>query len=188
MHEIEPYYSWEKYYSAENDPHSPYYGKEYNFDQYSDTIYGYYIHPAWDNIGSQTLYIKIIYANYDSGIAVIEMIGEWNDAIHNDVMFLKRNVVDELVNNGIHRFILIGENVFDFHGSDDCYYEEWFEDIEDGWIAAINFRYFVHDEWRKFGIDAYLNYGGEMEIDNWRTYHPEAFCAMVSGMIVKRLT
>mgnify|MGYP000583790805 CR=1 FL=1 len=26
----------------------------------------------------------------------------------------------------------IGENVFNFHGSDDCYYEEWFDELEEG--------------------------------------------------------
>jgi len=28
------------------------------------------------------------------------------------------------------QFILIGENVLNFHSSDDCYYEEWFQDVE----------------------------------------------------------
>ena len=35
---------------------------------------------------------------------------------------------------------MIGENVLNFHASDDCYYEEWFQEVEDGWIAAVNFR------------------------------------------------
>jgi hypothetical protein len=47
-------------------------------------------------------------------------------------MHFKRNVIDQMVGNGINQFILIGENVMNFHGSDDCYYEEWFEDVEDG--------------------------------------------------------
>ena len=52
MHQIEPYYNWLKYYDSSTDKRSPFFGKEYNFDQYSETIYGYYIDPAWDNIGS----------------------------------------------------------------------------------------------------------------------------------------
>jgi len=67
MHDIEPYYNWLKYYNPAKDPRSPFHGKHYNFDQYSDTIYGYYIDPAWDFIGSETLYIKILFTDYDKG-------------------------------------------------------------------------------------------------------------------------
>ena len=41
-------------------------------------------------------------------------------------MFLKRNIIDELVGEGIDKFIMIGENVLNYHASDDSYYEEWF--------------------------------------------------------------
>ena len=30
MHDIEPHYSWRHIYTAENDPISPFYGREYN--------------------------------------------------------------------------------------------------------------------------------------------------------------
>src|SRR5690606_28829568 len=120
-------------------------------------------------MGSETLYIKVLYANYEFGVAIFEFIGEWNDAISNDIMLLKRNVVDHFSSNGINRFILIGENVFNFHGADDCYYEEWFEDIENGWIAAIGFQDFILDEWKKYNLDYYINFGGKLQINNWRT-------------------
>ena len=56
------------------------------------------------------------------------MFGEWNDTLHNDIMFFKRNVIDHLIGQGIRKFILLGENLLNFHGSrDDEYYEEWFE-------------------------------------------------------------
>lgn len=61
-------------------------------------------------------------------------------------MLLKRDIIDELIHQGINKFILIGENVLNYHASDDCYYQEWFEDIEDGWIVAINFREHVLKE------------------------------------------
>jgi hypothetical protein len=32
-------------------------------------------------MGSETLYLKILYADYEAGYVVIEFIGEWNDAI-----------------------------------------------------------------------------------------------------------
>lgn len=187
MHEIEPFYNWEKYYNVANDEFSPYYGKQYNFDLYSETIYGYYIDPAWDFMGSETLYIKILYTNYSKGYVVIEFIGEWNDAINNDVMHLKRNIVEHLSGNGINKFILIGENILNFHGSDDCYYEEWFEDVEDGWIAAVNFRDFVLEEMKKYNIDSYVNFGGSLQIENWRTMRPMDFCNHVNNMIQRRL-
>ncbi len=193
MHTIEPYHRWLKYYDSSLDDQSPFHGKEYNYDLYSDTIYGYYIDPGWDFMGSETLYIKILYANYHEGQVVIEMIGEWNDAIHNDVMHLKRNIIDHFVQEGISKFVLIGENVFNFHGSDDCYYEEWFEDVEDdpsvpGWIAAVNFRDFVMDEMRNYNIDNYVNLGGSLQIANWRTMNPVAFCSLVDQLVARRLS
>jgi len=124
MHNIEPYYNWLKYYDPAADERSPFYGKQYNFDVYSETIYGYYIDPAWDGFGSETLYLKILYADYLTGFAVIEFIGEWNDAINNDIMTLKRNILELMIAEDINKFILIGENILNYHGSDDSYYEE----------------------------------------------------------------
>ena len=187
MHEIEPFYRWETFYKSSDDKKSPFYGKEYNFDLYTNDIYGYYIHPGWDFIGSETLYVKILFADYKKKFSVIELIGEWNDTLYNDIMHLKRNLIDELSVHGIDKYILIGENVFNFHGSDDCYYEEWFEDVENGWIVAINFREFVHQEWRKYGIDSYVNYGGNLETINWRTMTPQIFFDHINAAITKRL-
>jgi len=187
MQDIEPFYGWEFYYTSPEDEFSPFHGAEYNLDQYSTEIYGYYIHPLWDYIGSETLYIKVLYANYESGLLIMELLGEWNDALHNDIMHLKRNVIDHFTLQGIRKYILLGENVFNFHGSDDCYYEEWFEDMEEGWIAAIGFRDHVIQEWKKFGVDAYLNYGGTLAIDNWRTMLPTVLFEQVDGILARRL-
>jgi hypothetical protein len=187
MHEIEPYYNWLKYYDSSTDDRSPFFGKEYNHDVYSETIYGYYIDPAWDFIGSETLYLKILYADYDRGFAVIEFIGEWNDAINNDIMHLKRNVIEQLLAEGINKYILIGENVMNFHGSDDSYYEEWFEDVEDGWIAAVSFPEFIQEELKKYNVDHYVNMGGTLQITQWRTLHPLNFFEAVDRLIQRRL-
>ncbi len=187
MHNIEPYYSWLKYYDPSADTHSPFYGKEYNLDVYSETIYGYYIDPSWDSIGSETLYIKILYTDYTIGFTVIEFIGEWNDAVNNDIMTLKRNILELLLKAGINKFILIGENILNFHGSDDCYYEEWFEDVEDGWIAAVSFPVFIQEELRKYNVDNYINMGGTLQIEQWRTLQPLNFYELVSTLIQRRL-
>ncbi|CAA9240533.1 MAG: FIG00907798: hypothetical protein [uncultured Cytophagales bacterium] len=187
MHDIEPFYNWENYYVASEDEKSPFFGRSYNMHQYTNDIYGYYIHPLWDDIGSETLYVKVLYTSYNRQYMVIEMFGEWNDALHNDVMHLKRNLLDYMLRRDIKYFILIGENILNFHGSDDCYYEEWFEDVEDGWIAAVNFRDFVEDEWKKYRLDYYINFGGTLQIDNWRTLTPQKFFDTVNDLIVRRL-
>ncbi len=187
MHQIEPYYSWLKYYNTAEDPNSPFDGKEYNFDLYSETIYGYYIDPHWDFMGSETLYIKILYADYDQGYIIIEFIGEWNDAINNDIMHFKRNIVDHFNGLGINKYLLIGENILNFHGSDDSYYEEWFEDMEDGWITGINFRDFVVEEMANYNVDSYINFGGELDIVNWRTLKPTVFFERINQIISRRI-
>jgi hypothetical protein len=188
MHTIIPYHKWLQYYDPATDENSPFFGKEYNYDMYSDTIYGYYIDPAWDYMGSATLYIKVLFADYDEHFAIIEFIGEWNDAIENDIMTFKNNVINPMLREGINQFILIGENVFNFHGSDDCYYEEWFEDVENGWIVAVLFRDFIYQEWQKYGIDSYISYGGSLEILNWRTLSPHQFFEQVRKIMQYRLT
>lgn len=187
MHDIEPHYNWRHLYVSEEDPVSPFYGKIYSEFEFSERIYEYYIHPQWDNIGSPTLFIKIIYANYDLSCVIIELIGEWNDCLHNDIMTFKRDILDHLILNGIKNFILIGENVLNFHYSDDCYYEEWFEDIEDGWICAVNFLPHVLSEMCVVGIDQYLIWGGELDDLDWRTYKPDLLYQKIQSLIEKRL-
>lgn len=187
MHNIEPYYNWLKYYDPAADDRSPFFGKQYNHDVYSETIYGYYIDPAWDSFGSETLYLKVLYADYHTGHVVIELIGEWNDAINNDIMTLKRNILELMLAEELNKFILIGENILNFHGSDDSYYEEWFEEVGDGWIAGVSFPQFVQDELRKFNVDQYINLGGTLQIEQWRTLRPQNFCELVGTLIQRRL-
>jgi hypothetical protein len=187
MHEIEPFYNWQRYYLAEDDERSPFYGRTYGIE-YEDTIYGYYIDPNWDSIESETLYCKLLMADYDLRYAVIELFGEWNDTLHNDVMWLKRNVIDHLTREGINQYILIGENLFQFHGGEEDYYEEWYEDVEDGWIAAVNFPNFILEEFKRYHVDSYINSGGTLQmIDNWRTMKPHLFYEVVKGLIMRRL-
>lgn len=187
MQDIEPFYAWRELYIAADDELSPFYGREYSEFVYSNTIYNYYIHPQWDDFGSNTLYVKVLYTDYEAGCAVMEFIGEWNDAINNDIMTLKRDVIDHMTGNGITKFILIGENVLNFHASDDSYYAEWFEDTEEGWIAAINFREHVRKEFEKNNIDFYFVMGGELNILSWRTFNPVQLFQYVEGIIRHRI-
>ncbi len=189
MHEIEPYSNWLKYYDSSFDERSPFFGKEYNHDLYQDTIYGYYINPAWDSIESETLYLKILFVNYKEGFVILEFIGEWNDTLHNDIMLLKRNFLELLLAEGISKFILVGEHILNFHGSDDSYYEEWFEEVEEnnGWIAGVNFPEFIQEEQRRYRIDQYINMGGTLQLEHWRTLHPQRLYELVSALIQRRL-
>ena len=187
MQDLEPYYSWKKYYESSDDESSPFYGREYSEFEYTNSIYNFYIHPQWDEFGSSTLYVKILFCDYAEGFAILEFIGEWNDCINNDIMFLKREVIEPLLESGINKFILIGENILNFHASDDCYYEEWFQEVEEGWIAAINFRRHVADEFCKNNIDYYLVFGGDLDTFIWRNLNPRQVYEQISGVIGRRL-
>ena len=187
MHYVEPYYNWRGYYIASEDPSSPFYGREYSEFEFNNSVYNFYIHPQWDSIGSPTLFIKILFTDYESGFVIIELLGEWNDAIENDIMILKRDIIEPIMEQGITKFILIGENVLNFHYSDDCYYEEWFDEVEDGWIAMVNFHEHVITEFERANIDHYFLMGGELEEIEWRTYLPQQFFDKVSSLVNNRI-
>ena len=190
MHDIEPFYRWRDYYVAAEDERSPFYGREYDEFQYTQKIYNYFIHPQWDEFGSSTLYLKILYTDYDLGYTIIELIGEWNDCLDNDVMYLKREVIDPLIEEGIRRFILICENVLNFHGSDDCYYEEWLEDVkeEGGWICFINTQEHVAAEMQETGLQSYVNFGDAFNDINWRPHKPKAIFRALDARIKDELS
>jgi hypothetical protein len=187
MHDIEPFYNWRHFYIAEEDELSPFYGREYSEFVFSSSIYNYFIHPQWDNIGSATLYLKILFANYEEHFCIIELMGEWNDCLYNDVMYLKRNVIEFLEEQGINKYILIGENVLNFHFDDDSYYQEWFDEIEDGWIACVNFREHVIREFENASLDYYMAMGGKLNNLSWRTADPLKLFTIVESLMMKRL-
>ena len=128
MHTIEPYSGWRKHYIASEDIKSPFFGRIYSEFEFTNTIYNYYIHPQWDEFGSETLYLKILYVDYNIGYTIIEFIGEWNDTLYNDVMYLKREVIDHLISNGIDKFI---SAMYHWHTESERYQNEAqiFEDI-----------------------------------------------------------
>ena len=187
MHTIEPYYRWRHLYISSEDDRSPFYEKEYSEFEFTHAIYNYLIHPQWDEFGSDTLYLKILFADYHRGYAIIEMLGEWNDLLYNDIMFLKRNVMEPLMLNGIDKFLLIGENVMNFHFSENDYYQEWHEEIPEGWIICINFRKHVIEEFVKGRLGWYLNFGGEFDTIAWRNQGPQEFYNKVSALLIRRL-
>lgn len=189
MHDIEPFWNWRHKYMAEEDERSPFFGAEHSELYFTNAVYDHLIHPQWDAFGSSTLYMKLLFTDYEEGAAIIELIGEWNDLLHNDVMTLKRNIIEELMAQGISRFVLIGENVLNFHSSDDEYYSEWFEEASDagGWIALLNFRPHVVDDLQAANIDQYFLMGGQLNALEWRTWEPETLIEKVAGLVMKRL-
>ena len=187
MHDIEPFYSWRNVYIASEDERSPFFGRDYSEFEFTHAIYNHLIHPQWDEIGSPTLFIKVLYTDYELQYTIIEMIGEWNDCLHNDIMYLKRNIIEPMIDQGITKFILMGENILNFHYSDDCYYEEWFDEIQDGWIVGINFRDFVIREFESANIDYYIAFGKYFNDLNWRKYGPNQLFSVIDRHMTMRL-
>lgn len=186
MHDIEPYYNWRHLYIADEDKLSPFFGRMYSEFEFTQTVYNYYIHPQWDDFGSQTLYLKILFVDYDAGFCIIEFIGEWNDAIENDVMTLKREVIDKLQVHGIYKFILIGENILNFHSSDECYYEEWYEDVQEkgGWIVMLGLPEQSAYDFKKTGINRFVEL---LTLLEWRPFTPSNLFNKIDNLILKRL-
>lgn len=169
MHDIEPYFKWRDEYIATEDKRSPFYGRVYNEFTFTQKVYNYFIHPQWDDFGSQTLYAKILYVEYDKEYAIIELIGEWNDCLYNDIMFLKRELIDHMIKEGIYKYIILCDNVLNFHPSDDSYYEEWNEDIrdDDGWIVFVNTQEHVLHDMESIRLQHYVNLGGAFADITW---------------------
>ena len=169
MQDIEPYFKWRDFYIAEEDQQSPFFERKYNEFAYDKHVYNFFIHPQWDDIGSETLYVKILFVDYEKNYAIIECIGEWNDAITNDIMLLKREVFEPLVAEEIMKIIVIGENVLNFHGGGDDYYAELSEDVESGFVAFVNFPDHVVREFKMERINNYIFFYDEI---NWRNRRP----------------
>ena len=186
MHNIEPYYNWRHIYVSEEDERSPFYKREYSEFEFTSAVYNYLIHPQWDEFGSKTLYMKILFADYEQHYAIIELLGEWNDAIENDIMAMRRDIADILYKQGIYKFILIAENVLNFHSSDDSYYEEWREQLEDdgGWVAILNMPQQSQYDFKKARL---TNYVALLDFPQWRTLKPELVYQQIDNWMIRLL-
>ena len=186
MQDIEPYYNWRHLYIAEEDPLSPFYRRTYSEFEFSNTVYNYYIHPQWDEFGSRTLYMKILFVDYEQNFAIIELLGEWNDAIENDIMTLRRDITDIMFARGINKFILIAENVLNFHSSDDTYYQDWHEQLEDkgGWVVILDMPKQSQYDFVQARLHYYLEL---MDFPQWRTLKPELVFEQIDDKMIKRI-
>jgi len=190
MHDIEPHFQWRSVYTAETDSRSPFYGRKYNEFGFDHKLYNFYLHPQWDAFGSSTLYAKLLYVDYDEQVALIELIGEWNDVLHNDIMLLRRNVTDPLMEEGIVKFAFFCEHVLNFHADlDDDYYEEWAEELEEegGWIVLINTRIHVEEELEEADLDRFLHFGSHYNQLLWQTQKPLLVFQMIEALVTGRV-
>jgi hypothetical protein len=104
-------------------------------------------------------------------------------------MFLKREVIELMMQEGVSKFILIGENILNFHFSDDSYYDEWFDEVSenDGWIALMNAREHVLADMGDASIDRYFVSGGKLNEVKWRTMNPDQLFESVERHVMRRL-
>jgi MFS superfamily sulfate permease-like transporter len=115
------------------------------------------------------------------------VLGECNDAIENAIMQLKREVIDKFQLNGIYKFILVGENVLNFHSGDRDYYEEWYEEMceENGWAVLLNMPEQTQHDFRKAKLNRFIEL---VELGNWRTFKPFHLFRKMDEEQMKRLS
>jgi hypothetical protein len=101
-------------------------------------------------------------------------------------MILKRDVIDKFEVEGINKFILIAENVLNFHSGDKDYYEEWYEEVSDenGWIVCLNMPESTQYDFKKSRINYFVEL---MDLGNWRTYKPFHLFKKIDGELGRRL-
>lgn len=183
MHTIEPFYGWLHLYSQDQDANNPFHETVHSEFFYDRQIYEYLAHPQWDTIESESLLVKILYADYETGYAIIELIGEWNDLYEHDFRLLCVNCLTYLADAGVSRFILISENVFNVYLQDDDYYAAMTEELEDGWICLFRARPHVLDEFQRYGLGAYLYWNMEFDAVVWRKMMPWNMYRLIQNRI-----
>ncbi|MCI4670850.1 MAG: hypothetical protein MRZ79_22130 [Bacteroidia bacterium] len=183
LHDIEPFYGWLAMYNHEMDEKSPFHDVEHNMFYYDRSINNIPAHPLWDDFGSESLLVKIQYADYQEGYAILEFFGEWNDLYDNDFKLLSENVLSFLVDFGINKFIFIVENVFHAYFDADDYYQAMEEAIEDGWICLLKSREEVREDMEQYGIDQYFYFNPKLDQLNWRKLKPYQIYGLVSNRL-----
>jgi hypothetical protein len=88
---------------------------------------------------------------------------------------------------GINKFILIAENVLNFHSSDDSYYEDWREQLQDvgGWVVILDMPLQSQYDFKQARLTNYIEL---VDFPQWRTLKPEIIFQQLDGMMFKRLT
>lgn len=187
MQDIEPFYGWLNLYETGRDEFSPFLGVEYSEFFYDNRVYENCAHPLWDSIGSESLLVKVLFADYDRGYAIIELFGVWNDLLENDYRLLLENCLHWMHSNGVNKFIFLCDNVLNIYLDGDDYYEAMQEDLEDGWIALVRVREHVMEELQKYNIDHFFFWSERLNEIQWRKMRPWQLYGLVEESMMKLL-
>lgn len=109
--------------------------------------------------------------------------------LHEDVMWLKRNVADVLMKEGIFKFVFFCENISIFHSGEDEYYAEWAEEVqeENGWIVLLNIRQHIEEEMLEARLQQYMYFGENYNDINWQTQKPAIVFSIIDAMVNGRI-
>ena len=187
LRDIEPFYGWLDLYSHDGDEKSPFHHIEHNLFYYDRSVNQIPVHPLWDDIGSESLLVKILYADYREGYAIIELFGEWNDLFENDYKLFGENCLTYLIDQGIDKFILICENVFHIYLQDDDYYQALQEEMDSGWICALRLREEVRQDMVDYGISSYFFWSPVLDEMAWRKMKPFQLFGIINSRMQKIL-
>ncbi|MEM0996929.1 MAG: hypothetical protein AAGN35_07615 [Bacteroidota bacterium] len=188
MHNVEPHYGWLKYYDNETDLYSPFQTVEHSEFHYDRQVYQYLAHPQWDTIESESLLVKILYANYEHGYAILELFGVWNDLLENDYRLLTENCLSFLIDAGINRFVFIMENILNVYVDSEDYYDAFQDEMEEGWICMLRAREHVKREFTAFDLDQYFFWADDLDDLFWRKLKPWQLFDLVDARMRKLLT
>lgn len=187
---IQPFYHWREYYDPELDRKSPFHYPRYQDTMQFSVSYNQVIHPEWEDIGSEGLFMKVLFADYYEGCAILEGMGDWNDCTDIDIKSILENLIHPLFQEGVSRFLLIGENILNFHGDYPDYYEEIRDLLEDdgGYFMLLNLRQHVIEEMKSHEVNHFTWMGEQMQLVNWRTMQPLHVVAAAEEKITKQLS
>lgn len=169
---IEPFYGWLHLYNHEGDEYSPFHEVVHNLFYYDRQIYTFNAHPCWDTIESESLLLKILYADYGQGFAILEFLGEWNDLFDNDFKLLSERCLRFLLEAGINKFIFIVENVFNAYLQQEDYYHDFTDELADGWMCLLRPRPNVVEEFERYNIGPYFFWSEALDELRWRKLKP----------------
>jgi hypothetical protein len=101
-------------------------------------------------------------------------------------MIFRREVIDPLFDMGICKFILVAENVLNFHSSDKEYYEEWYENVtdENGWIVCLNMPESSQYDFKKLKLNYLIEF---RNMPDWRRYQPDGVFTIIDTELKKRI-
>jgi MFS superfamily sulfate permease-like transporter len=99
---------------------------------------------------------------------------------------MRRDVTDDMYKQGITKFIIIAENVLNFHSSDADYYEEWREQLQDdgGWVTILNMPEQSQYDFKRARLTNYIEL---MDFPQWRTLKPDIVFQQIDNLMLRRL-